>query len=88
MSVNEEPPSAHKYFHRPQIRHEEFEMSCCPILILPVLNIFQRLGDVAPGLAVGLEEAKEVLGYVFDPSELLLPFVDVHLDSLKGGEHF
>ena len=63
-------------------------LACGSILILPVLNIFQRLGDVALGFAVGLEEAKEVLGYVFDPSELLLPFVDVHFDSLKEGEHF
>ena len=53
-------------------------------LFLPVLNIFQRFGDVAPGLAaVGLKEAEEVLGDVFNPAELILPLVDVHLDSLQ-----
>ena len=53
-------------------------------IILPVLNIFQRFGNVARCFAaVGLEEAEEVLGDVFDSAELLLPLVDVHLDSLQ-----
>ena len=48
------------------------------------MNIFQRFGNVAPGFAaVGLEEAEEVLGDVFDSAELILPLVDVHLDSLQ-----
>ena len=48
------------------------------------MNIFQRFGNVAPGFAaVGLEEAEEVLGDVFDSAELLLPLVDVYLDSLQ-----
>ena len=48
------------------------------------MNIFQRFGNVAPGFAaVGLEEAEEVLGDVFDSAELLLPPVDVYLDSLQ-----
>ena len=58
------------------------------LLFLPVLNIFQRFGDVAPGLAVGLEEAEEVLGDVFNPAELILPLVDVHLDSLREEKSF
>ena len=57
-------------------------------VILPVLDVFQGLGDVAAGLlAVGLQKSEEVLGDVLDPAELLLTLVDVHLDSLqeRGG---